>query len=266
MPVCGRNASSKCVPAAGSFVTFAITQRLGVTVFLSIVSTIIVMVVGFVLGMLAGFNRGTRIDRAVVTESVEHGRGEGEFVREPAGEKPTPHPDPPPQGGREKEVPGAGQEEGDSAEFTEPWLYLKPLFLAELGVARTLRRLREGPHPLPAIDADAALGWVGKKMGLELAATVDYLFGFDATARVVEDWMYERVAQAYLLDAQTRQFLAASNPWALQAMAERLLEAVRRGLWEEPAPDTLAALEGVCAAGDSLLETRSERAIADEPL
>jgi peptide/nickel transport system permease protein len=54
----------------GQLVTFAITQRLGVTVYLSIVSTIIVMVVGFILGMLAGFNRGTRLDRAVVTLSI----------------------------------------------------------------------------------------------------------------------------------------------------------------------------------------------------
>src|SRR5581483_188986 len=51
----------------------------------------------------------------------------------------------------------------------------------------------------------------GYKGGLELAATVDYLFGFDATAHVVESWMYERVAQAYALDPETRQFLAASN-------------------------------------------------------
>jgi exodeoxyribonuclease V alpha subunit len=51
----------------------------------------------------------------------------------------------------------------------EPWLYLKPLFLAELGIARAVRKLRRGEHPLPAIDVEAALGWVEKRMGLELA-------------------------------------------------------------------------------------------------
>jgi exodeoxyribonuclease V alpha subunit len=50
-------------------------------------------------------------------------------------------------------------------------LYLKPLFMAELGVARSVRKLREGRHPLPAIDIEAALGWVEKKMGLQLAVT-----------------------------------------------------------------------------------------------
>ena len=53
----------------------------------------------------------------------------------------------------------------------EPWLYLKPLFMAELGVARSIRKLREGRHPLPAIDIEAALDWVEKKMGLQLAVT-----------------------------------------------------------------------------------------------
>src|SRR5579872_1248993 len=51
----------------------------------------------------------------------------------------------------------------------EPWLYLKPLFLAELGVARSVRRLRQGDHPLPALDVDSALGAVEERMGLELA-------------------------------------------------------------------------------------------------
>jgi exodeoxyribonuclease V alpha subunit len=51
----------------------------------------------------------------------------------------------------------------------EPWLYLKPLFVAETGVSQFLRRLNQGPHPLPAIKADVALEWVEKKMGIELA-------------------------------------------------------------------------------------------------
>jgi cobaltochelatase CobN len=83
----------------------------------------------------------------------------------------------------------------------------------------------------------------GYKGAFELAATVDYLYGYDATARVVEDWMYEKVTEAYIGDPEMRKFLQASNPWALRAMAERLLEASERGLWEpsEMARDTLQA-------------------------
>jgi cobaltochelatase CobN len=71
----------------------------------------------------------------------------------------------------------------------------------------------------------------GYKGAFELAATVDYLFGYDATARVVEDWMYERVTESYVGDPSMRAFFRASNPWALSAIAERLLEAQQRGMW-----------------------------------
>jgi cobaltochelatase CobN len=82
------------------------------------------------------------------------------------------------------------------------------------------------------IDAMARHGYKG---ALELAATVDYLFGYDATAHVVEDWMYERVTEAYIADPDVRKFLEQSNPWALRSMAERLLEAADRGLWDASA-------------------------------
>jgi len=82
----------------------------------------------------------------------------------------------------------------------------------------------------------------GYKGAFELAATVDYLFGYDATAGVVADWMYEKLAQTYVLDPQLQKFFAESNPWALHGIAERLLEAAQRQMWEHPDPDTLAAL------------------------
>jgi cobaltochelatase CobN len=88
----------------------------------------------------------------------------------------------------------------------------------------------------------------GYKGAFEMAATVDYLFGYDATAHVVEDWMYERVTSAYVGDAEVRKFFERSNPWALRAIAERLLEAVERGMWDASAAalETLrqAVLEG----------------------
>ncbi|MDG4824054.1 cobaltochelatase subunit CobN [Asanoa sp. WMMD1127] len=82
----------------------------------------------------------------------------------------------------------------------------------------------------------------GYKGAFELAATVDYLFGYDATAGVVDDWMYEQLAAAYVLDPSVREFLDKSNPWALRGITERLLEAAERGLWAAPAPETIDAL------------------------
>jgi cobaltochelatase CobN len=71
----------------------------------------------------------------------------------------------------------------------------------------------------------------GYKGGLEMAATVDYLFGYDATAQVMEDWMYVEVAKRYALDAEAQAFLRRSNPWALREIIQRLLEAIARDMW-----------------------------------
>jgi cobaltochelatase CobN len=74
----------------------------------------------------------------------------------------------------------------------------------------------------------------GYKGASELAATVDYLFGYDATARVVSDHQYALVADAYVNDDDTRGFMKQHNPHALQSICERLLEAMDRGLWQAP--------------------------------
>ena len=91
----------------------------------------------------------------------------------------------------------------------------------------------------------AAMQRHGYKGAFELAATVDYLFGFDATAGVVHDWMYEKLATEYVLDETNQQFLRQSNPWALRGIVERLHEAAERGLWAEPDSDLLAELQQV---------------------
>jgi len=95
----------------------------------------------------------------------------------------------------------------------------------------------------------------GYKGAFEMAATVDYLFGYDATAHVVEDWMYERVTEAYVGDGARRKFFAESNPWALRAIAERLLEAVERGLWQ-PSPESLSTLRAAILEGEGMEEER----------
>ncbi len=91
----------------------------------------------------------------------------------------------------------------------------------------------------------AAMQRHGYKGAFELAATVDYLFGYDATAGVVDDWMYEKLAAAYVFDETNAEFMRRSNPWALRGIAERLLEAADRKLWSEPEADTLDRLREV---------------------
>ncbi len=91
----------------------------------------------------------------------------------------------------------------------------------------------------------AAMQRHGYKGAFELAATVDYLFGFDATAGVVQDWMYDTLAREYVLDDKTQDFLRTSNPWALRGMIERLSEAADRGMWAEPDADIMNRMRQV---------------------
>jgi exodeoxyribonuclease V alpha subunit len=97
----------------------------------------------------------TQIPAEIITDAIEQARAQDEVVRDSPSAACGLAPDAKPQ----------------AAEADEPWLFLKPLFLAELGVARLIRRLQAGAHPLPKIDAAAALDWVEQKMKLTLADT-----------------------------------------------------------------------------------------------
>jgi len=84
----------------------------------------------------------------------------------------------------------------------------------------------------------------GYKGAFEMAATVDFLFAFDATTELIDDHQYALLADAYLLDPSTRDFIQQHNPDALRDMTERMLEAQQRGLWQEPG-DYREALEAL---------------------
>ncbi|OZD77504.1 cobaltochelatase subunit CobN [Rhodococcus sp. 05-339-2] len=94
----------------------------------------------------------------------------------------------------------------------------------------------------------------GYKGAFEMAATVDYLFGYDATTDVVQDWMYEKLAETYVLDEQNQKFMQQSNPWALHGIAERLLEAAERKMWAEPDKQVLDGLRKVYLETEGELE------------
>ena len=103
----------------------------------------------------------------------------------------------------------------------------------------------------------------GYKGAFELAATVDYMFGYDATAQVVEDWMYQDVTESYVLDPEIQKFFHDSNPWALRSILERLLEAIERGLWAEPPPEMREKLQEMYLQLETDLEARQEGRASD---
>jgi len=83
----------------------------------------------------------------------------------------------------------------------------------------------------------------GYKGAFEMAATIDYLFGYSATTHLVEDHHFEEVARSLLLEPGQRAFFRRHNPAALLEAAERLLEAGARGLWRAPPAATITELE-----------------------
>jgi cobaltochelatase CobN len=94
----------------------------------------------------------------------------------------------------------------------------------------------------------------GYKGAFEMAATVDYLFAYDATANCVDDFMYRGVAEAYLFDAKVEAFVRQANPWALRDMAERLLEAHQRQLWQGMDGEILEKLRAIALQGEADVE------------
>jgi cobaltochelatase CobN len=85
----------------------------------------------------------------------------------------------------------------------------------------------------------------GYKGAFEMAATVDYLFAFAATAKCVSDHHFDAVFEAYLADDKVREFIQNHNPDALKEMVERLLEAQKRELWNPRLNSTYDTLIGM---------------------
>ena len=97
----------------------------------------------------------------------------------------------------------------------------------------------------------------GYKGAFEMAATVDYLFAYDATTHCVEDHWYQGVAKAYVLDPRVQKFIQQHNPWVLRDMAERLLEAKQRGLWQQVDVGVLEELRAIVHQAEAIIEEKT---------
>jgi cobaltochelatase CobN len=94
----------------------------------------------------------------------------------------------------------------------------------------------------------------GYKGGFEMAASLDYLFAYDASSGRVPDWSYGAISQTWLADERVLAFLRRHNPWALRDMAERLLEAQQRGLWETAERGEIERLRQLVLDSEALIE------------
>jgi len=102
------------------------------------------------------------------------------------------------------------------------------------------------------IEAMAGHGYKG---GFEMAASLDYLFAYDASTGRIPPWAYGAISSTWLASDEVLAFLQRSNPWALRDMAERLLEAHNRGLWKDAAAEELQRLRSLVIESEALVES-----------
>ena len=97
----------------------------------------------------------------------------------------------------------------------------------------------------------------GYKGAADLAAVAAHCYDWDATSLVMENWMYESLAEKYALEPQIQQWMQQVNPWALKRIAEKLLEAQQRGMWQAR-QETMDQLKNLYLSIEGELEERSE--------
>jgi len=71
----------------------------------------------------------------------------------------------------------------------------------------------------------------GYKGAGDISKRIGRVYGWEATTQEVDDWIFDDIARTFVLDKEMRKFFEENNPWALEEMGRRLLEAYERGLW-----------------------------------
>ncbi len=82
----------------------------------------------------------------------------------------------------------------------------------------------------------------GYKGASEISKRVGRVYGWQATSKAVDDSVFDDIARTFMMNQDNRKFFEENNPWAMEEMARRLIEAVERGLWN-PALDVKKALK-----------------------
>ncbi|PKM48033.1 MAG: cobalt chelatase [Firmicutes bacterium HGW-Firmicutes-8] len=82
----------------------------------------------------------------------------------------------------------------------------------------------------------------GYKGASDISKRIGRVYGWEATTRQVDDWVFDDITRTYILDEEMRKWFAEKNPWALEEIGRRLLEANQRQLWDAD-PEVLEGLQ-----------------------
>ncbi|MFB3764487.1 MAG: cobaltochelatase subunit CobN [Methanotrichaceae archaeon] len=95
----------------------------------------------------------------------------------------------------------------------------------------------------------------GYKGASDISKRVGRVYGWEATTQEVDDWIFDDIARTFILDEENRKFFEENNPWAMEEMGRRLLEANQRGLWKAD-PEVLDALKSTYLEIEGWMEER----------
>jgi len=97
-------------------------------------------------------------------------------------------------------------------------------------------------------------GFVGANL---IHDNINHTYGWDCTSDVIEKWMYDAIAERFVLDDGNREWIEKDNPYAMRDILDDLLEAVERGLWDAD-QEMRERLEEVYLEVEGMLEEVSE--------
>ena len=95
----------------------------------------------------------------------------------------------------------------------------------------------------------------GYKGAGDISKRIGRVYGWESTTQEVDDWIFDDMAKGFVLDEEMRSFFMEHNPWALEEIGRRLLEAQQRGLWQAD-PEVLAELKNIYLEIEGVLEER----------
>lgn len=95
----------------------------------------------------------------------------------------------------------------------------------------------------------------GYKGAGEISKRVGRVYGWQATAKSVDDSVFDDITRTFMMNEENRKFFQENNPWALEEIARRLIEAVERNLWN-PSPDVREALRDLYVEIEGWIEER----------
>jgi cobaltochelatase CobN len=96
----------------------------------------------------------------------------------------------------------------------------------------------------------------GYKGASDIMKRVTRVYGWSASTREVDNWIFDDIASTFVNDDGMRRFFEDENPYALEEIARRLLEAEQRDLWDAD-PEVLSELKKNYLEIESWMEDRT---------